>query len=135
MEVSFKKYVEFFKEGRDVVALKKKQREDKEGKKQSSSTQPSQSSASNRAVSSLAAGLVSGHISTEKYLSKVAWTAGVAKFKSTIPVSTRKRKPVTPSATVTFTSTLSNTQDTDDEELSAIADQIEKNLRKFPKLR
>ena len=132
-KAALKKYVESFKEGRDVVALKKKQREDKEGKKQSSSTQPSQSSASNRVVSSLAAGLVSGRISSEKYLSRVASTASAVKFKPTIPVSTRKRKPVTPSATVT--STLSSTQDADDEELSAIADQIERNLGNFSKLR
>lgn len=130
-KAAFKKYVESFKEGRDVVALKKKQREDKEAKMQRSSMQPSQSSASNPVVSSLAAGLASGHISTEKYLSRVTSTAGVAKFKPTIPVSTRKRKPVKPSATVTSTSTLSSTQDADDEELSAIADQIEKNLGNF----
>ena len=60
---------------------------------------------------------MSGHISNEKYLSRFASTASA--------VSTRNRKPVTPSATLT--STLSNIQDADDEEFSAIADQIEKN--------
>ena len=96
-KAAFKKYVESFEEGRHVVALKKKQREDKEAKNQCSSKQPSQSSASKQVVSSLAAGLASGHISTEKYLSRVASSAGVAKFKPTIPVSARKRKQVTPS--------------------------------------
>ncbi|RMX39018.1 hypothetical protein pdam_00019522 [Pocillopora damicornis] len=71
------------------------------------------------------AGLASGHISTEKYLSRVASTTGVEKFKPTIPVSVRKRKPKTPSATVTSTSI---TKDVDDEELCAFADQVEENL-------
>lgn len=126
-KAALKKYVESFEEGRHVVALKKKQREDKEAKNQSStSKQPSQSSASKQVVSSLAAGLASGHISTEKYLSRVASSAGVTKFKPTVPVSARKGKPVTSSATVTWTST--STQDVDDEELCAFADQMEKNL-------
>ncbi|CAH3152839.1 unnamed protein product [Pocillopora meandrina] len=125
-KAALKKYVESFQEGRDVVALKKKQREDKEPKKQHNSPQPSQNSASKKVVSPLAAGLASGHISTEKFLPWVASTTGVEKFKPTILVSVRKRKPKTPSATVTSTSTC--TQDVDDEELCAFADQIEDNL-------
>lgn len=125
-KAALKKYVESFQEGRDVMALKRKQREDKEAKKQHNSPQPSQNSASKQVVSPLAAGLASGHISTEKYLSQVASTTGVKKFKPTIPVSVRKRKPKTPSATVTSTSTI--TQDVDGEELCAFADQVEENL-------
>lgn len=79
-KAAFKKYVESFEEGRHVVALKKKQREHKEAKNQCSSKQPSQSSASKQVVSPLAAGLASRHITTEKYLSRVASSAGVAKF-------------------------------------------------------
>lgn len=126
---ALKKYVESFEEGRHVVALKKKQREDKEAKIKSISKQPSQSSPSKQ-VPSLAAGLASGRISSEQYLSKFAKSAGAAKFKPTIPVSKRKTKPVTPCATVTFTST--STDDADDDELCAIADQVEKNLGKLP---
>lgn len=126
---ALKKYVESFEEGRHVVALKKKQREDKEAKIKCISKQPSQSSPSKQ-VPSLAAGLASGRISSEQYLSKFAKSAGAAKFKPTIPVSKRKTKPVTPCATVTFTST--STDDADDDELCAIADQIEKNLGKLP---
>ena len=124
-KAALKKYVESFQEGRDVVALKRKQREDKEAKKQHNSPQPSQNSVSKQVVSPLAAGLASGHISTKKYLSRVASTTGVEKFKPTIPVSVRKRKPKTPSATVTSTSI---TKDVDDEELCAFADQVEENL-------
>ena len=91
-KAALKKYVESFQEGRDVVALKKKQREDKEPKKQHSSPQPSQNSASKKVVSPMAAGLASGHISTKKYLSWVASTTGVEKFKPTILVSVRKKK-------------------------------------------
>ena len=93
-KAALKKYVESFQEGRDVVALKKKQREDKEPRH--NSPQPSQNSASKKVVSPLAAGLASGHISTKKYLSWVASTTGVEKFKPTILVSVRKRKPKTP---------------------------------------
>lgn len=127
-KAALKKYVESFEEGRHVVALKKKQREDKEAKIKSISKQPSQSSPSKQ-VPSLAAGLASGRISSEQYLSKFAKSAGAAKFKPTIPVSKRKTKPVTPCATVTFTST--STDDADDDELCASADQIEKNLGKL----
>ena len=125
-KAALKKYVESFQEGRDVVALKKKQREDKEPKKQHNSPQSSQNSASKKVVSPLAAGLASGHISTKNFLPWVASTTGVEKFKPTILVSVRKRKPKTPSATVTSTSTC--IQDVDDEELCAFADQIEDNL-------
>ena len=74
----------------------------------------------------LAAGLASGHISTEKYMSRVASTKGVEKFKPSIPVSVRRRKPRIPSTTVTSTST--SPQNVDDEELCVYADQMEKNL-------
>lgn len=68
-KVALKKYMESFGEGRHVVALKKKQWEDKEAKIKFISKQPSQSSPSKQ-VPSVAACLASGRISSEQYLSK-----------------------------------------------------------------
>lgn len=123
-KAAFKKYVESFPEGCEVVAFKKKQREDKEAKIQASRI-AAQSSEPKPAVSSLAAGLESGQISTERYLSKVKTSA--AKFKPTIPPQRRLRKPVTPSATVT-TAAAAATHADDDQELCAFAEEMERNL-------
>lgn len=125
-KAAFKKYVESFPEGCEVVAFKKKQREDKEAKIQASRIAV-QSSAPKPAVSSLAAGLESGQISTERYLSKVKTSPAAAKFKPTIPPQRRLRKPVTPSATVTTAAAAATSAD-DDHELCAFAEEMERNL-------
>ncbi|KAK3726392.1 hypothetical protein QZH41_016260, partial [Actinostola sp. cb2023] len=122
-KAAFKEYVVSFKEGREV-ALKQQQREEKEAKLKASKP-VSQSSTPKPAVSPLAHGLASGQISTEKYLSRFSTSAGPSRFKPTIPPQTRCRKPVRPSATITATCTQTSA---DDQELCAIAEQIEKNL-------
>ena len=62
---AFKRYVESFEEGCEVVALKKKQREDKEAKIKEASL----NSSPRQAASPVATAVLSGHHSPEKYVS------------------------------------------------------------------
>ena len=111
----------------EVVAMKKKQREDKEAKIKEASLKFSP----RKAASPLATAVLSGHLSTEKYMSRVISSGSAEKFKPTIPTQKRVRK----SASVTelpvaSTSTENNTVTADDEELLAITVEFEKSLGK-----
>ena len=129
-KAAFKGYVESFEEGREVVAMKTKQREDKEVKIKEASL----NSSPRKAASPLATAVLSGHLSTEKYVSRVISSGSAEKFKPTIPARKRVRK----SASVTelpvaSTSTENNTVTADDEELLAITVEFEKSLGKQTK--
>ncbi|XP_068685772.1 uncharacterized protein [Montipora foliosa] len=64
---AFKKYVESFEEGREVVAMKKKQREEKEAKIK----EAIQNFTPRPAVSPLATAVLSGRVSPEKFVARV----------------------------------------------------------------
>ena len=107
--------------------VKTKQREDKEVKIKEASL----NSSPRKAASPLATAVLSGHLSTEKYVSRVISSGSAEKFKPTIPAGKRVRK----SASVTelpvaSTSTENNTVTADDEELLAITVEFEKSLGK-----
>ena len=107
--------------------MKTKQREDKEVKIKEASL----NSSPRKAASPLATAVLSGHLSTEKYVSRVISSGSAEKFKPTIPARKRVRK----SASVTelpvaSTSTENNTVTADDEELLAITVEFEKSLGK-----
>ena len=107
--------------------MKTKQREDKEVKIKEASL----NSSPRKAASPLATAVLSGHLSTEKYVSRVISSGSAEKFKPTIPARKRVRK----SASVTelpvaSTSTENNTVTADDEELLAIMVEFEKSLGK-----
>ena len=126
-KAAFKIYVELFEEGHEVVAMKKKQREDKEAKIKEGSL----NSSPRKAASPLATAVLSGHLSTEKYVSRVISSGSAERFKPTIPTRKRVRK----SASVTeipvaSTSRENNTVTADDEELLAITVEFEKSLGK-----
>lgn len=125
-KAAFKGYVESFEEGREVVAMKTKQREDKEAKIKEASL----NSRPRKAASPLATAVLSGHLSTEKYVSCVISSGSAEKFKPTIPTRKKVRKSAS-SVTelpVASTSTEDNTVTADDEELLAITVEFEKSL-------
>ena len=109
-KAAFKGYVESFEEGREVVAMKTKQREDKEVKLR-------------RQVSIPAQERLPPHL--QLHVSRVISSGSAEKLKPTIPTRTRVRKSVPVASTFTET----NTVTTDDEELLAITVEFEKNLR------
>ena len=128
-KAAFKGYVESFEEGREVVAMKTKQREDKEVKIKEASLNSSQ----RKAASPLATAGLSGHLSTEKYVSRVISSGSAEKFKPTIPARKRVRKSASVTLPVASTSTENNTVTADDEELLAITVEFEKSLGKQTK--
>ena len=111
---AFKRYVESFEEGHEVVAVKKKQREDKEAKIKEASL----NSSPRQAASPLATAVLSGHLSTEKYVSRVILSGSAEKFKPTFPTRTTVRKSVSVTQLpVASTSTENNAVTAVDEEL------------------
>ena len=127
-KAAFKIYVESFDEGHEVVAMKRRRRENKEAKIKEASL----NSSPRKAASPLATAVLSGHLSTEKYVSRVISSGSAEKFKPTIPTRKRVRKSAS-SVTelpVASTSTENNTVTADDEELLAITVEFEKSLGK-----
>jgi len=125
-KAAFKIYVESFDEGHEVVAMKRRRRENKEAKIKEASL----NSSPRKAASPLATAVLSGHLSTEKYVSRVISSGSAEKFKPTIPTRKRVRKSAS-SVTelpVASTSTENNTVTADDEELLAITVEFEKSL-------
>ena len=116
---AFKKYVESFPEGREVVALKKKESEEKQKKISQEPSKPKQ-------VSTLASRVLSGHTSKNVIAARVA-KQGATTFKTTVP-SVRSKRPPRPSATPDIVPDL---PDVDDDELCKMVESVEKRIGKL----